>query len=118
LSDRQIIELAKLIKDAEAHYQKPMDVEWAIAQGKLYLLQARPITAYVPLPQEMVTEPLERRRLYWDLTLSVQGLTKPMSVMSTSLFREVLRFASRVLFWRDITTSVRTAPAVVTSGRM
>jgi rifampicin phosphotransferase len=118
LSDRQIIELAKLIKNVEAHYQKPMDVEWAIAQGKLYLLQARPITAYVPLPQEMVTEPLERRRLYWDLTLSVQGLTKPMSVMSTSLFRGVLRFASRVLFWRDITTSVRTTPALVTSGRM
>lgn len=118
LLDAQVIELTRLIKDVEAHYQKPMDIEWAFAQGKLYLLQARPITAYVPLPQEMVTAPAERRRLYWDLTLSVQGLTKPISVMSTSLFKGVLRFASRLLFWRDMTTSVTTTLAVVTSGRM
>ncbi len=28
----------------EAHYQAPQDIEWALAGGRLYLLQARPIT--------------------------------------------------------------------------
>lgn len=44
LSDLQVLELAKLIKDVEVHYNKPIDIEWAYEKGKLYLLQARPIT--------------------------------------------------------------------------
>ena len=40
-------ELNQLIKESlniENHYKKPMDIEWAI-DGKVYILQARPITA-------------------------------------------------------------------------
>lgn len=39
-------EIGQLIKEAlkiEKYYKKPMDIEWAI-DGKLYILQARPIT--------------------------------------------------------------------------
>lgn len=52
----------------------PMDVEWAFAGGRLHILQARPITAWVPLPESMVTAPGARRRLYMDLGLG-GGLT-------------------------------------------
>ncbi|MCC8161869.1 MAG: hypothetical protein LIO86_01555 [Lachnospiraceae bacterium] len=38
---RQLVELAKKI---EAFYGKPEDIEWAIVDGKVYLLQSRPIT--------------------------------------------------------------------------
>ncbi len=38
---RKLIELAKKI---EQHYGKPMDIEWAIEKGEVYILQARPIT--------------------------------------------------------------------------
>lgn len=31
-------------------YERPMDIEWALADGKLYIVQARPITA-LPTPQ-------------------------------------------------------------------
>jgi phosphohistidine swiveling domain-containing protein len=31
-------------------YEQPMDIEWALADGKLYIVQARPITA-LPAPQ-------------------------------------------------------------------
>jgi phosphoenolpyruvate synthase/pyruvate phosphate dikinase len=44
LSDEQIIELAEIGKKIEEHYDKPMDIEWAIFGGKFYILQARPIT--------------------------------------------------------------------------
>ena len=51
-----------------------MDVEWAVAGGALHVLQARPITTYVPLPPEMQTEPGERRLLYIEPSLA-DGLT-------------------------------------------
>ena len=44
LSDEHILELAKLGIKIEEHYKKPMDIEWALNQGKIYILQARPIT--------------------------------------------------------------------------
>ncbi len=42
----------------------PTDIEWAYAEDRLHVLQARPITTHVPLPPEMATRPGERRRLY------------------------------------------------------
>ncbi|MCX8175181.1 MAG: phosphoenolpyruvate synthase [Candidatus Micrarchaeota archaeon] len=44
ITDQQIIELAKLAKKIEQHYGKPQDIEWAIAEGKVYIVQSRPIT--------------------------------------------------------------------------
>jgi len=46
LPDKAIIELAKLGRQIEAHYQKPQDIEWAIdSQSKeLFIVQSRPIT--------------------------------------------------------------------------
>ncbi len=44
LSDEHIIELAKISERIEEHYKKPMDIEWALEDGQLYILQARPIT--------------------------------------------------------------------------
>ena len=44
LTDQQIVDLAKLGKRIEQHYGKPQDIEWAVAEGKLYIVQSRPIT--------------------------------------------------------------------------
>ncbi len=44
LSDSQIIELAKIIKRIEEHYNFPQDIEWAREGTKLYIVQSRPIT--------------------------------------------------------------------------
>ena len=45
LSDDEVLELARLGLAVEAHYGKPQDMEWAMAGGKIYLVQSRPITA-------------------------------------------------------------------------
>ena len=37
----QLVDLARKIED---FYQKPEDIEWAIVDGQVYLLQSRPIT--------------------------------------------------------------------------
>jgi phosphoenolpyruvate synthase/pyruvate phosphate dikinase len=44
LTDVQIIELADMAIRLEQHFGHPVDIEWAYYQGKLYLLQSRPIT--------------------------------------------------------------------------
>jgi len=44
LSDKQIVELAKIGKHIHHHYFFPQDIEWAMADKTLYITQARPIT--------------------------------------------------------------------------
>ena len=44
LSDAQILEISKLILKIETHYGFPCDIEWALAEGKFFILQSRPIT--------------------------------------------------------------------------
>ena len=44
LSDQQIITLAGIILGIERHYGFPVDVEWALEQGKFSIVQSRPIT--------------------------------------------------------------------------
>ncbi|MCD6522278.1 MAG: phosphoenolpyruvate synthase, partial [Candidatus Diapherotrites archaeon] len=44
LSDEKIIELAGIGKRIEEHYGKPQDIEWALEEGRLYIVQSRAIT--------------------------------------------------------------------------
>jgi len=44
LTDQQLAQLAELGRMVEAVYGDARDIEWAIAGGRLWLLQARPIT--------------------------------------------------------------------------
>lgn len=44
LTGKQIVELAKICKNIEKHYQHPQDIEWAFEKGKFYITQSRPIT--------------------------------------------------------------------------
>ncbi len=44
LKDKQIMKLAKLCKKIERYYRHPQDIEWALARGKFYITQSRPIT--------------------------------------------------------------------------
>ncbi|MGC8940472.1 MAG: phosphoenolpyruvate synthase [Candidatus Nanoarchaeia archaeon] len=46
LTDEQIQRLWKLALDVEAHYGFPQDMEWAIEQGRLFLVQTRPVTTF------------------------------------------------------------------------
>lgn len=47
LTRAEVVGIARLARRVEAHYGRPMDIEWAVADGRAWLLQARPITAIV-----------------------------------------------------------------------
>jgi len=44
LSDDQIVEVARLVADVKEFFNVEVDVEWAIENEKLFILQSRPIT--------------------------------------------------------------------------
>ncbi|MFB6165393.1 MAG: phosphoenolpyruvate synthase [Haloarculaceae archaeon] len=44
LTDDELGDLVALGKQVEEHYGTPQDVEWAIVDGEVYMLQSRPIT--------------------------------------------------------------------------
>lgn len=88
LDAAQLAELAGLILRVEKHCAMPVDIEWAYAGSALYLLQARPITRYLPLAPELLSAPGAPRRLYADAALS-KGLT--MNAPVSTLGLDVLR---------------------------
>lgn len=45
LTEKQAFEVFEMGRKIERHYGSPQDIEWAISNGRLYLLQVRPITA-------------------------------------------------------------------------
>ncbi len=45
LGAKQIKEIAKLGVKIETYFKSPQDIEWALEDNKLYILQSRPITA-------------------------------------------------------------------------
>ncbi|MDN3379173.1 MULTISPECIES: PEP/pyruvate-binding domain-containing protein [unclassified Pseudoalteromonas] len=96
LDSSQLAAIASAIIEVEKLYDRPVDIEWAIAQGKFNLLQARPITSYVPLVSEMQTSPGERRILYMDVALS-KGMASnaPMSRMEEHWNAELLERVMR-----------------------
>ena len=53
----QAVAIADLATRAAAHLGAPQDIEWAVADGALYLLQSRPMTA---LPEQVRWEPTVR----------------------------------------------------------
>jgi pyruvate,water dikinase len=91
LSDDQIQALATEVRRIEQVYDMPMDVEWAFADGELHVLQARPITAFIPMPAEMLSEPGAPRHLYFDTYLT-DGITMsgPVSPMGNEVMGYIM----------------------------
>ncbi len=71
LSREQLDSLAVTARRIAAHFAAPQDIEFAFAEGQLFILQARPITSAIP------TE-----RMLWDnanITESYSGVTTPLT---------------------------------------
>ena len=50
LPDTVLADLARLGIEVAKHFGRPQDIEWAYAAGRVWLLQARPMTALPPPP--------------------------------------------------------------------
>ena len=56
LEDKQVAEIAATAREVEQLFGSPQDIEWAVAGGELFILQARPITALPVAPDLTVLD--------------------------------------------------------------
>ena len=95
LTDEQILQLAEVGRSIQHEYGFPQDVEWAFADGKLYVLQARPITSLYPIPDESL-DPLK----VWFSFGAVQGMLQPLTPLGQDSIRLVLAGAAALFGFR------------------
>ena len=96
LDDDQVKLLTQITSRVEEYYQQPMDIEWAFYQGELFLLQARPITTFIPILESMMTKPGEKRILYMDESLA-DGITisSPVSTITNNYLLYIFKLLFR-----------------------
>ena len=89
LDDATTVQLARYGERIEAHYDMPMDIEWAIADGEITILQARPITSLAdakPAPlQHVVWEPVAPNTI-WMRRQIVEHMPEPLSPLFEDLY--------------------------------
>ncbi|MFG2826926.1 rifamycin-inactivating phosphotransferase [Streptomyces sp. NPDC048434] len=102
LTDAQVVRLVQLGRRIEAHFGRPQDIEWCLADDGFQIVQSRPITTLFPIPetgdqenhlyvsvghQQMMTDPMKPLGLsVWQLTAMV-----PMHTAGGRLFVDVTR---------------------------
>jgi pyruvate,water dikinase len=100
LTDAQILRLATLGRRIEAHFGRPQDIEWCLADDEFQVVQSRPITTLFPVPeagddgnhvyvsvghQQMMTDAMKPLGIsMWQLTAA-----RPMSTAGGRLFVDV-----------------------------
>jgi len=99
LSDGQVAELTRYGVQIEELYKVPMDVEWALAEGRFAILQARPITV---LPEPQVIPPRdwklpEPHGKYMRASI-LEQLPDPLSPLFSTLGGSIIDAATRRLF--------------------
>ncbi len=116
LGDGEARELCALAGRAEALRGSPQDVEWARAEGRLWLLQSRPITTLFPRP-----EMNDGRRHVLMSFGHIQVNTAALTPFGISVLRRVIPFLRRdgvsELVWSigarlyvDVTPALQRAP--------
>ncbi|PFA69154.1 phosphoenolpyruvate synthase [Bacillus sp. AFS015802] len=81
LTDEQVIELSRIGRKIEAHFDCPQDIEWCLEDGTFYIVQSRPITTLYPIP-EVVDGP---NRVYLSVGHQ-QMMTDAMKPLGLSFF--------------------------------
>jgi pyruvate,water dikinase len=98
LTDEQLAALADLGRRVEAFYGDPRDIEWAIADGRVWLLQARPITTAGAGDREQVrretidrlSKLVESGGTVWSRTNLVEVLPEPTPMTWATVTRYLL----------------------------
>ena len=76
LTDQEAARAAELARSTERHFGRPQDIEWAMRDGEIFLLQSRPITSLAAMPDP------DGIRNIWDnsnIVESYSGITTPLT---------------------------------------
>jgi rifampicin phosphotransferase len=87
LREAQVRAIAELTERVAAHFGMPQDVEWAIADGIVWLVQARPVTALPGLPPPEVPLAIDVPPGFWTRG---PGSERPWVPLQRSVYLPVL----------------------------
>lgn len=109
LTDEDLVELATFGLDAQRHAGRPMDLEWARADGRLWVVQGRPITALPP----------DLGGMEWSREMMIERYPDPVTPLTWSILSSSF-FASLAATVRTLGGEVRSdAPLVrLINGRV
>ncbi len=88
LSEAEVTELARLSAKAQAYFDSPQDLEWAIEGGRIYLVQSRPITSLFPLPEPQPA-PEDGLRFYMCFNVTAQQMLEPFTPAGLDWWRAI-----------------------------
>jgi rifampicin phosphotransferase len=92
LPDEHIAALAALGRRIQRHFGTPQDIEWAWADGRIHVLQSRPITSLYPLP---ATPADDRLHVYFSFGHQ-QMMTEAIKPLGISFLRAYFPFGRRL----------------------
>jgi pyruvate,water dikinase len=120
LGDAETLELARLALRVEAHYgDEPQDIEWAIAGGETFLVQARPITTLTPAAGPPAAEATVGRPLLQGLAASsgtASGAARILTSPSAGKDLQQGEVLVAPMTNPDWVPTIRRAAALVTDG--
>jgi rifampicin phosphotransferase len=110
LPDAAIMDLVALGQEIEKHFDSPQDIEWTWADGRLAIVQSRPITSLYPLPAGM--DPHSDLRVMGSVG-AFQGMLDPF----TPLGQDALRtYAAKIGSYAGYNYTFADVPAVQVAG--
>ena len=112
-----LIKIVENIINIENHYEIPIDIEFGVEKEELYILQARPITTYNKIPIELLTDPNEKRQLYFDTTIAVQGFDKPLSTLGGSVLGLFIHYIGKNVTGAQKFDNIRDGATGVVGGK-
>ncbi|MCW5851201.1 MAG: phosphoenolpyruvate synthase [Anaerolineae bacterium] len=115
LSEDQVQALTATATRIEALYGAPQDIEWALADGQLYILQSRPITSLYPQPSPRPTD--GQLHVYANFNY-LQGLVEPLTPAGLSMFLELVRYVGRLTGQRLVEENGQPGIAMPVGGRL
>lgn len=100
IPDEVIAELVALGQKVAYLFGTPQDLEWGWANGRLFLLQSRPITSLYPLPPQ--AEQAEDLKVMISFG-AVQGVLDPLTPLGQDTIRTMVKGGARVFGTTDLT---------------
>lgn len=86
LTSDEILSLGQVANAVEEHFEgTPQDIEWAFAQGELWILQSRPITNLTPQPLEAIQWDPPEPGAYLQRSQWVEHVPGPVSTLFEDL---------------------------------
>uniref|UniRef100_A0A7J2TJA0 Probable phosphoenolpyruvate synthase n=1 Tax=Archaeoglobus fulgidus TaxID=2234 RepID=A0A7J2TJA0_ARCFL len=106
LSDEEIERLVNFGEIIEEHYGKPQDIEWAIENGEIYIVQSRPITTI-----KEIKEAKEEKFEVGKILLKGLGASPGIASGNVKIVRDAKEIAK--VEQGDVLVAVMTTPDMV-----